>query len=165
MEQPDRDRIDVFTFKDGVLCRVAHDLKLTIQNFTVETQGEAVLATFDCTSLKVEGAVKKGRIDHGELSPGNKQDIEQNIQRKVLKTTRYRHAKFNGQFRDNMLIGSLTLCGQTNEIRCGVAIRSGRCTAQVELKPSRWGIKPFKALMGAIRLQDRVLVTLDIGIQ
>ena len=35
-------------------------------------------------------------------------------------------------------------------------------TGEVTLTPTRWGIKPFKALMGAIKLKDRVLIRFDL---
>ena len=38
----------------------------------------------------------------------------------------------------------------------------GRDRGAVELVPSRWGIAAFKALMGAIRVQDRIWVTFDL---
>jgi hypothetical protein len=158
-----RDRIDIYTFKEGVLSRIAHDLKLNLGQFTVTHTDEEVTVVVDCTSLSVEGAVRNRRIQDNDLSTENKKDIERNIRDKVLKTTRYKSARFEGVLKDDVLVGSLLLCGHTNEIRGRVTLHEERYRADIELKPSRWGIKPYKALMGAIRLQDRVLIAFDIG--
>lgn len=34
--------------------------------------------------------------------------------------------------------------------------------AAFELEPSHWGIAPFKAVLGAIRLKDRVRIELEL---
>lgn len=36
----------VFTYKEGLLSAVAHDLKLRVTRFTIDTEGDAVRAEF-----------------------------------------------------------------------------------------------------------------------
>jgi hypothetical protein len=58
--------------------------------------------------------------------------------------------------------GELELLGRWQPIEFPFSESSGKVTGEVELRPSRWGIEPYKALLGAIRLQDRVLVRFEL---
>ena len=52
----------VYTYKEGVLSAVAHDLKLRVGAFwlTVDPQDSAVSASFDPNSMEVVCAMVKG---------------------------------------------------------------------------------------------------------
>ena len=154
-------RIQVFTFKRGLLSRVAHDLRLTPERFEVRTDGERVEGRFWPESLRVEGALKGGEIDPGALSESDKAEIERNVREKILRTDRYPEACFTGSAADHHVRGELELVGETQPIEFDVHEQDGKLSGEVELVPTRWGIKPFKALMGAIQLQDRVLVRFE----
>lgn len=54
------------------------------------------------------------------------------------------------------------MAGQRRPLALLLGLSRDRLHGEVELTPSRWGIKPFKALMGAIKLQDRVRVRFDL---
>ena len=57
--------------------------------------------------------------------------------------------------------GTLTLAGRAASITAPIEVTDAFARVSLELQPTRWGIAPYKALMGAIRLQDRVRITLD----
>ena len=52
----------VFTFKEGLLSPVAHDLRISVTRFSVLLDGarSTVTATFDTGSLLVDTAMKDG---------------------------------------------------------------------------------------------------------
>ena len=52
----------------------------------------------------------------------------------------------------------------TQDITLTVREADGRWRGQIELVPTRWGIQPFKALLGAIKLEDRVVVRFDFAV-
>ena len=154
-------RIQVFTFKRGLLSRAAHDLRLVLDRFEVQTDGEQVEARFWPESLRVEGALKDGVLAPDELSESNKAEILENIREKILRTDRYPEARFTGTAKDNHVRGELELVGETQPIELDFQEADGKLAAEVELVPTRWGIKPFKALLGAIQLEDRVVVRFE----
>ena len=39
-----------------------------------------------------------------------------------------------------------------------------RCAGQVEFAPSRFGIQPYRAFLGALKLDDRVRVSWDLRV-
>src|SRR5262245_51169697 len=81
----------VFTYKDGLLSAIAHDLKIRVTKFSIEVDEatRAIAATFDATSLRVVGAMRDGAESPGTLTTENKRQIEENIARDVLDARRY----------------------------------------------------------------------------
>jgi hypothetical protein len=51
----------VFTFKDGLLSKIAHDLKVQVTRLVVDVTPVAVRAEFDLQSLRVVVAMKDGQ--------------------------------------------------------------------------------------------------------
>lgn len=155
--------IHVFTFKDGLLARLAHDLRLTLRRFELRRDGQTVTGRFWPESLTVDGAVKSGHVDPSSLSDGDKAKIHANMTDEILHTARDPEVSFKGTLRGTSTIeGELTLAGRTCPISATIHNQDGRLRTEVTLVPSRWGIPPYKALAGAIKLQDRVLVALDL---
>ncbi len=110
--------------------------------------------------------MRDGVLDWRTLSSSDKSDIVDNIQHKILKTDRFAESKFVGSAQRvdgiHRVNGTLTLVGSSHEIAFEVTETDARYRGQVEIVPSRWGIAPFKALLGAIRLADRVVVRFDL---
>lgn len=161
-------RITVLTFKEGLLSKVAHDLQLSLERFKIQTDGSRVEAEFFPDSLVVEGAMRRGILDSGALSDGDRREIGANLREKVLRTEEHpsikltaRAARDDGRLR---LVGPLTMMGKSVELAFDVDDRGGFWRGEVELTPSRWGIHPFKALLGAIKLQDRVVVRFELPV-
>lgn len=160
--------INVFTFKDGLLSAVAHDLRLTLDRFELEVDPEAgtVTGRFWPASARVEGAMKNGQLDAGGLSERERREIHDNLTDKILKTDRNPEVRFQGRLAVDAPVGrvdgTLTLAGRDAPVTVTLRREGGRYRGEAELAPSRWGIPPFKALMGAIKLQDRVRLTFDL---
>lgn len=156
--------VHVFTYKDGLLSRLGHDLRLTVAH-TVDVDGSQLTARFDARSLEVDGAVRSdGSIDRTALSRRDLRDTKKNIDDKVLSTNAYPSIEFTGVVEGDALVGDLTLVGRRRPLRIPVTTDDGHLRGRVTLTPSEWGIKPFKALMGALRLQDRVDVDFDLPV-
>ena len=163
--KPVTGRIEVLTFKEGLLSKVAHDLSIDLGRFQLETDGTRIHAKLFLTSLSVEGVMNKGVFDAHGLSESDRHDIAGNIQNKILHTKQHPEATFTGTASrgggKHSVRGELTLVGKSREISFDVREVDGHWRGEVELVPTRWGIAPFKALLGAIKLQDRVVVRFD----
>ena len=154
--------VQVFTFKEGLLSRVAHDLRLTLGRFELTQEGDTIRGRFWPETLEVDGAMQGGRLDPSGLKPKDKREIHQNMTRKVLNTKRFPVVELEATRDGDRLQGQLTLNGRRNPITCAVREVDGKITGRVTLVPTRWGIAPYKALMGAIKLQDRVEVAFSV---
>jgi polyisoprenoid-binding protein YceI len=163
------DRIHVFTYKEGLLSRVAHDLRLHVEprGIHVLRSGDEVSAELDPHALTVDGAMRGAQLDGGALDGRDRAKILDTMRREILSTQRFSKIRFVGTAvargdHELSIDGELELVGVRRPLRF-VATREGRrVRARVTLRPSLWGIAPYKALAGAIRLQVRVSVELDL---
>jgi hypothetical protein len=158
--------LHVFTYKEGLLSPLAHDLRLTLARFTVDVQQTDVDARFEPQSLRVDGVMHGDTLDPGGVSDSQKREILGNVHDKILDVRRFPEIRFRGKGEATgdgwRVAGELTLVGRTQPLTVAVQRRDGRLAGRVELVPSRWGIQPFKAMLGTIRLQDRVTIAFDV---
>ena len=158
--------IRVYTYKDGVLSAIAHDLQLTIGRFRLEVRDDAVSGFFVSDSITVDGAVKDGKLVPKALSDKDKGKIRSTMAAEVLRTSEFGKVSFSGTVAQEGLAivarGDLELVGKTQNIEVAMRRRGDSVVGEVELQPSRWGIKPYKALGGTLKLKDRVRVTFEL---
>ena len=159
----------IFTFKDGLLARLAHDLKLSAQSLsvTVDLVASSVSATIDTRSVHVLGFRKDGLDDPGGLGPFERGQIEGNLHQDVLASERYPEARFVSTAvtpsGDGFTVrGALTLHGHTIELTAPVRRVGDRYQATVTLRQTAFGIKPYSAALGALKVRDEVTVTLSV---
>jgi hypothetical protein len=159
--------IHVFTYREGLLSNLGHDLRLTISRFRIEVRGNEVIATFDPSSLTVDGAVVSGRVDGAKLSDADKQKIHDIICQQVLRSKEHPEVRLSARVGTKSapfrIDGSLTLCGTTRRVAVVLQEEGKRLRGSIELCPSQWGVKPFRALGGTLKVKDKVLVVLDVS--
>jgi hypothetical protein len=158
----------VFTYKDGLLSRLAHDLQIRATDWDVTIDGDAITVRVGLRGLRVDGAVVGGKLAPGVLSTGDLGKIERTMTSEVLGTERWPEARFEGVIdRERMTVrGRLGMHGRSVELPAtSVRKDADRLRAELTLTPSRWDIAPYRALAGALKLQDRVAVrvTLPLG--
>lgn len=156
----------VLTFKEGLLSKIAHDLEIRVERFQVKVDGTTIEATFDPTSLRVVTARKDGRPNPGALSASDRAKIEGNIAGEVLETKRHPEVRFTGQAeisdRVAQVRGELTLHGRTRAIDTKIARDGSRWVARLRLHQPDYGIKPYSAMLGTLKIQPDVEIELRI---
>lgn len=158
----------VLTFKEGVLSAVAHDLKIRVGKGSVTIgEGNAIEATFDPTSLSVVCARKDGQDAPGTLSAGDKKKIESNILKDVLHSKEHPQIRFVSSTvtRDGdraTVTGDLTLHGQTKSITATATKKGERWETEISIHQPDFGIKPYSAMLGALKVKPTVRVQLSI---
>jgi hypothetical protein len=152
----------VFTFREGVLAAAGHDLKLRPESFEIEADTGSVRARFDAGSLRVVAAMRGGREDPAALSERDRRDIERNCAREVLEAHRFPEIAFTSSAVQPAFVrGTLSLHGRELSGDFVVKQAGGRAIAEVELDVRRFGIRPYTAMLGALRVSPmiRVVVT------
>ncbi len=159
----------VYSFKEGVLSAIAHDLKHRVTQLSMEVDPEAgiIEARFDATSLRVECVMRNGAEAPGTLRDGHKREIQSNVVRDVLHARRYPQIRFHSSdvtregdgFR---IAGTLELHGIERNIQTVARRRGDRWVAEVEIHQPSYGIKPFSAMMGTLRIKPTVRVQLSV---
>jgi len=160
----------VFTFKEGLLSRVAHDLKLRVTRLTVDVgeAGASLEATFDPASLVVDCVVEDGRERPGVLSRADRDKIADTIRRDVLHADRHPEIRFRATSVERGgddavdVAGELSLHGVTRRIRATARRVGDAYETEVRLHQPDFGIKPYRAAMGALKVRADVLVKLRV---
>jgi hypothetical protein len=157
-----RSEVQIFTFKEGLLARLAHDLRLSARVFEITLQQGQISGHFAADSLQVDGVAFGERVDADALSAQDKQKIRHTIQTEILDSARHPRIEVSGTLKQAngryVVAAKLRLRGVERAIEVPVALLDDKLTAQVSFAPSIFGIAPYKALAGAIRLKDLVLV-------
>lgn len=167
--------VHVFTFKDPsrLLSPIAHDLRLSCPQFEVTLDDDGrVRGWFRPDAIAVDGPVKGGRVDAGAFGALESGKIRSAVQKDVLRTKQHPEIVFAGTLEPGdagpeaggVVKGGLTMVGRTVDVAVPVRFAEGRARGRVELTPSRWGIKPYKALLGALVVADRVVVEFDLAL-
>jgi hypothetical protein len=142
----------VFTFKEGLLSPLAHDLKLRVSNVVIERDGDrSVRAAFDAGSLQV--------VEAGNLPRHFYAEIERTIRNEVLQVKKHPSIRFEStSISDREVVGQLTLMGHTREIRCPRKDDATHLGIEVRLDQRDFGMKPYTAMLGTLKVKPEVMV-------
>ena len=160
----------VFTFKEGLLSPVAHDLRLQVTNFSLEVDavGGSVVASFDTSSLRVDTPMKDGAEKPTALSRADKDKIAGQIRDDVLHSAQHPEAKFGSQTVNARadggydIEGDLTLHGVTRRIRAQTRVVDGRQQLELTLHQPDFGITPYRAMLGTLKIRADVIVRVTV---
>jgi len=160
----------VFTFKEGLLSPVAHDLRLRITKFSVQVDAASasVEASFDTSSLCVDTPMKDGAENPTALSAADKDKIATQIRDDVLHSAKYPEAKFRSRAVSARadggydLQGELTLHGVTQPIDARSELVAGRQQLELTLHQPDFGIAPYRAMLGTLKIRADVLIRLTV---
>lgn len=158
---PEDGTLSARTGRTGTVARAGHDLLIEVRAWTATLDLEAPRLTLDAdaTSLHVlEGTGGMMALGDDDLA-----DIRQTIDDAVLERSDVRFRSTDVQRTDGGLAvrGDLTLVGTTRPITFELALDGGRVTGTAVVKQTEWGIKPYSAFFGALKVADEVRVEID----
>ena len=170
-------KLCVYTFKEGFLSAVAHDLLIDVTNFTMKlnvpdagAQSASVEAEIQANSLKIVCAMKDGQQNYDALKEKDKADIEESTFKDVLHPSKYPIINFrstNIQEKDGTyhVKGELTLHGVTRPIEFDAKTTTGKdLKGRVTIAQKDFGIKPYKALLGTLKVKNEVDIAFDLSL-
>ena len=156
---PSSAEVLVFTFKEGLLSAVAHDLKLRPTKFGLDVDGDSVKAEFDAASLKVVCAMKDGQENPSGLPGFAHAEIEKNLVNDVLESKKHPQIRFETtSITDTQVKGRLTLHGQTREVVGARKDAGGKRVAEFRLDQRDFGIKVYSAMLGTLKIKPEIVV-------
>jgi polyisoprenoid-binding protein YceI len=99
------------------------------------------------------------------LSDSDRGEIKKNL-RKILDVDRYPVITFVAtDLKDPLdVTGELTIKGVARPLTIRSVQDDGRLRGEVRFAQSTWGIKPFSAFFGALKLADEVAVSFDLAL-
>lgn len=155
-------RIGIAT--EGPLAALGHDrvfdqpVRVTVRSASDVFAGAQVIAEGDLRMT----------VLLGEASEKDRDEILKRKDRDVLSTDVFPVFKFEGVYREGekAVTGSLSLHGAVRQVKLPVTVLPREGGAHVEgelaLDLREFGVKPYKALMGALRVKPVVNVTYSL---
>jgi polyisoprenoid-binding protein YceI len=159
---PDNATLSVHTKRGGAAAKAGHDLELHVTRWeaTLDLDAGTAELTADATSLRVE----KGEGGMQKLGDEDKDNIRLTIDSDVLqkRNIAFRSAEVvasgEGRWR---VAGDLELAGQTQPVTFDLLVDGDAVSGSATVTQTRWGMKPFSALFGTLKVLDEVEVRLQ----
>ncbi|MGC1212776.1 MAG: YceI family protein [Micromonospora sp.] len=167
---PDNGRMLLRTGRTGVGSTVGHDLAIEVTDWSVEIDVPET-GPADATATARVGlaslAVREGTGGARPLTDKDRGEIENNA-RRTLGVDRHPTATFastrvvSGED-SSTISGTLTLHGVARPIDVEVReVAPDRYRATTAVTQSAYGIKPYSAFLGALKVRDEVEVEIDV---
>jgi YceI-like domain len=156
---PDNARLTVRTGKGGAAAKAGHNLVIEVTRWSGRLDDDSAELTADARSLRV-------RSGSGGISPlgdEEKAGIAQTIDEEVLKGSaiafRSTSVERSGDTVD--VAGELELAGTTRPLAFRLQDRDGLLTGSARISQTDWGMKPYSALFGTLKVADEVEVAIE----
>jgi polyisoprenoid-binding protein YceI len=160
--------IKIHTKREGLASRVGHDLTLEPARWNADVELDpddisksSVTATIDPGSIEV----LEGTGGAMPLSDKDRADIRKNLTQKVFTSGsidfRSTAVSSNGDGRITVS-GDVTISGTTRPVQLDLTQSGDRVSGRLSLRQTDFGIKPYSAMLGALKVADAVDLALDV---
>lgn len=169
---PENGRLLLRTGREGMAQKAGHDLTIevtrweaTVQIDTTDPARSTISVAADADSF----AVREGTGGVKPLTDSDREQIRKTIREKVLHTAAHPQIVFTshaveGDESGFVLHGELTTHGQTHPLDVAGRVDGDRVSASTTVVQTRWGVTPYKGLLGALKLRDAVRVEVDVAL-
>lgn len=164
---PEDSEVSVFTFKEGLLSAIAHDLELRVERFEISLSAarDRVEASFDPRTIRVVDAIVDGRRSPGTLSDKDKAKIESNVVKDVIDVRRGPQVRFTSSAVEATpaglrVVGTLELSGRSRSLTVEAREDGDHFVVETRLHQPDFGIKPYSAMLGALKIKPDIDVRL-----
>ena len=164
---PENATLSVRTGRRGAAAKAGHDLLIEVGAWgaTVQISADPHQTVLELTADPNSLRVREGSGGMQSLGEDDKANIAQTIKDEVLKgleiVFRSRSVESAGDGKLNSS-GDLELAGGTNPIEFEMTVQDdGHVTATTVVKQTEWGMKPYSALFGTLKVADEVQVSID----
>jgi polyisoprenoid-binding protein YceI len=185
----DKGRIALRTFRDGLAAQAGHDLTIEVARWSAELVVSEDLApeSLDVTADLGSLVVKDGTGGLKPLTDRDKREIAV-TSRKVLQADRFPEAKFTATVfkpvpdssdvtagasatstgatdSSGTMRGTITLAGKSAPLELRVqATGGGHYTASGTIRQTDFGIKPYSAFLGSLKVRDTVDIEVEVDL-
>jgi polyisoprenoid-binding protein YceI len=168
---PESGRLLVHTTRTGLGAKAGHDLTIEVTRWhgraTIDTANPAnssVTVEVDVDSFEV----REGTGGVKALTDADRTEIKKTL-KEVLHTAQhptiiFRSRRVDGSVGSFTLDGELTILGVTRPVTVQGGVTDGRVVGGATVVQSRWGIRPYSAFFGALKLRDEVRVDFDVAL-
>lgn len=165
---PDNGTVTVRTGVAGSASRMGHRLVIQVQEWSAEVEMDGQVPV----SVRFAAGLDSLRVQSGSggvtpLTVVDKQVIRRNAA-KVLQSDTYPQAVFEGtvsQTDGGMVVsGELQIHGVTQQLTTTLCVDGRHVTAAIPVAQTDFGLKPYSAMVGQLKVLDEVSVEVDIEV-
>jgi polyisoprenoid-binding protein YceI len=166
---PQDGRLLLKVFREGVASKMGYDLVIEVKDWTAKVDvnpGDPGQSSIEATAAVPSFSVIEGTGGAKALTRTDRADIKKNIDEKILAgspTITFRST--GGATMDGTrtsIPGEMTVNGTTRPMTVDITLDGGKARAAFKVVQTEFGIKPFKAFMGALKVRDDVEVELEV---
>jgi polyisoprenoid-binding protein YceI len=153
----------VKTGRSGAAAAAGHDLDIEVGSWEATldiADASSLQLTADATSLQV----LEGKGGMKALTDDDKKDISKTIDKDVLKkkAISFRSTSVQDSGGGLAVKGDLEIAGKSAPAEFSLTVgEDGTLSGSAKLSQKNWGIKPYSALFGALKVNDDVEVVVD----
>jgi polyisoprenoid-binding protein YceI len=165
-------RLLVKTARTGLGAKAGHDLTIEVTRWHGTVLIDA--ASPASSSVTVEADVGSFEVREGTggvkpLTDADRADIKNTLRGKILNTRQHPVITFvstqvSGTPESFHIEGDLTIVGVTQPVTVEGQLAGARARGSAVIMQSRWGIRPYTAFLGALKLRDEVEIQFDVGL-
>ncbi len=153
-------------------AKAGHDLTLEVTRWRASVTVVAASPASCAVAVAAEAGsieVREGTGGVKPLTAGDRAEIARTMREKILRVSRFptitfQSARVAGTPDAFTIEGDLTITGVTQPVIVRGELAGGRVRGAATVTQSVWGIKPYSAFFGALRLRDEVEVEFDLAL-
>jgi hypothetical protein len=165
---PETASLVVKTYREGVAAKAGHDLVIDVRQWraTLEVGQDLSQSSLQLDADARSLYPREGMGGIKPLTDKDREEIRKNIDEKVLggEPISFRSSAVEAGGRGGQLAvrGDLTIHGHSRPVSFELSVDAdGHVTGTAPLVQSQWGIKPYRGLMGALKVRDSLEVVFD----
>jgi polyisoprenoid-binding protein YceI len=162
----DNGTLQVRTYREGLAQKVGHDLVIDVGKWeaAAEVREDGTISAVQLGADPHSLQVREGLHGVKPLTDKDRADIRKTIHEKVLggRPIAFRSTAVEPGDGGLTVRGELELAGTRRSASFELKAADGRVRGTLPLPQSAWGIKPYRGMMGALKVRDTIEVVLDV---
>jgi polyisoprenoid-binding protein YceI len=167
---PETGQLLVKTSRTGLGAKAGHDLTIEVTRWygTATVDPADVAACSVSVEVEIDSfEVRQGTGGVKPLTDSDRAEIRKTLREKILNAERhptiaFRSTRVGGSAGSFTIEGDLTIVGVTRPVLVSGGLTDGRASGRATVVQSRWGIRPYSAFLGALKLKDEIGVLFDV---
>ena len=166
---PESGRLLVHTTRTGLGAKAGHDLTIEVTRWHGRATVDPATPANSLVTVEVDAdsfQVRKGTGGVKPLSDADRAEIHKTL-KAILHTAQhptitFRSRRVDGSAASFACDGALTIMGVTRPVMVQGRVTDSRVIGGTTVVQSRWGIRPYSAFFGTLKLSDEVKVDFDV---
>ncbi len=168
---PESGQLLVHTTRTGLGAKAGHDLSIEVTRWHARATVDPATPANSSVTVEVDAdsfEVREGTGGVKPLTDADRAEIKKTLG-KILNTAQhptitFRSRRVDGSAGSFTCDGELTIMGVTRPVLVEGRVADGRVVGGASVVQSRWGIRPYSAFFGALKLSDEVKIDFDVAL-